>query len=314
MNFPLQRLVLVLLAGGIGCGAAFGQGHAETPLASRIRDGESVIATPAGRADGMRWLQLAILYQDSARYEDAEHAYREASGLLKAKDRLMYAEALDHMGTMFVEQGKFAKAEPLERKAFAIRQEEKDELAMGRSYMHLAMVEYGKHDLTGAEADAEMAVSLLAPEHGRGDKGEATPEEKMTALIDLSMIRCAKGECAATVADLDRALAVAHAHYAENSVPVGLLDFMRGNAYWKSGDAKLAPELMKRGIDEMSLQMGWGHPTYVAALKQYRNVLLATGSVAEAQEVDVRIAELRSPGSAAGVRTAEAQLEVSSFR
>jgi len=314
MSFLLKRLVLVLLAGGIGCGVAFGQGHAESPLGSKVRDAEAVVASPGGRADGVRWLQLAILYQDAARYGDAEHAYREAGGLLKAKDRLMYAEELDHMGTMYVEQGKFTKAEPLERKAFAIRQEQKDELAMGRSYMHLAMVGYGKHDLAGAEADAEMAVSLLAPEHGRGDKGEATPEEQMSALIDLSLIRCAKGECAATIADLDRALALAHAHYAANSVPVGLLDFMRGNAYWKSGDLKRAPELMKRGIDEMESQMGWGHQTYVAALRQYRSVLVATGSVGEAREVDARIAELGRAAGSVETRTAAVQLGVSSFR
>jgi hypothetical protein len=221
---------------------------------------------------------------------------------------------MDHMGTMYVEQGKFAKAEPLEQKAYAIRQEENDELAMGLSYMHLAMVGYGKHDLAGAEADAEMAVSLLAPENGHGGKGEATPEEQMTALIDLSLIRCAKAECATTVADLDRALVVAHAHYAANSAPVGLLDFMRGNAYWKSGDAKLAPELMKRGIDEMGLQLGWGHPTYVAALKQYKSVLVATGSLAEAHEVDERIAELGHRAGSVEARTAEVQLGVSSFR
>ena len=70
--------------------------------------------------------------------------------------------ALDHMGTMYVERGKFAKAEPLERKALAIRQDESDPTAIGTSYMHLAMLLYGGRDLAGAEADAEMATLARA--------------------------------------------------------------------------------------------------------------------------------------------------------
>jgi hypothetical protein len=75
-------------------------------------------------------------------------------------------------------------------------------------------------------------------------------------------------------------------------VPVGLLDFLLGNAYWKTGDIERAPALMKSGIDEMRPQLGWGHPTYVAALKQYRAVLVKTGRSGEAAEIGESIAKL----------------------
>jgi tetratricopeptide (TPR) repeat protein len=261
-------------------------------MAGKIRDAELAVASAAGRGDGVAWLRLAIDYQDAAEYENAERAYHQAIKLLKTKDRAIYASALDRMGSMYVERGKFGKAEPLERKALAIRQNENDAAAIGTSYMHLAMVLYGKRDLAGAEADAEMATSLLAPEHAERKAGGATPEEQMTALIDLSLIRCARGECAGTIHDLDRALRLAHANYSAASVPVGFLDFLLGYARWKSGDANDAAELMGRGIGEMEKDMGWGHPTYVAALKQYQTLLSQRGREAEAEEIGERIAKL----------------------
>lgn len=293
MRSGMRRVVLALVAFSIGSGAAVGQADGESQLKSWMRQSEAAVHSPAGKADGVVWLHLAVLYQDAARYKDAEHAFREAVGLLKGKDRTMYAGAMDQMGTMYVELGKFAKAALLEQKALAIRQQGNDEIGIGVSYMHLSLIAYGEHDLSSAETDAEMAVSLLSPEHADETRASgATPEEQMGALVDLSLIRCAAGKCAATVADINRALRLAHAHYEANSVPVGTLDFLLGNAYWKSGNAKQAPELMKRGIDEMEPQLGWGHPTFIAALKQYRSVLAATGKTAEADEVAVQLARV----------------------
>jgi tetratricopeptide (TPR) repeat protein len=268
------------------------QEQEENPLAARIHVAESAVASALGREDGVAWLRLAIDYQDAARYEDAERVYRQAIKLLKTKDRTMYATALDHMGTMYVERGQFAKAEPLERKALAIRQDENDAVAIGTSYMHLAMLIYGRHDLAGAEADAEMAASLLAPENAEKKASGATPEEQMTALIDLSLIRCGRGECAGAIRDLNRALRLAHANYQAESVAVGFIDFLLGYAHWKKGDAKDAAELMGRAIGEMEKDMGWGHPTYLAALKQYRILLNQLGRDSEAEEIGERIAKL----------------------
>jgi hypothetical protein len=56
---------------------------------------------------------------------------------------------------------------------------------------------------------------------------------------------------------------------------------------------------MLAGTTEMKEQLGWGHPTYVAALKQYRSLLAQRGKAAEADEPRVRIARLeKSPRAA----------------
>ena len=121
----------------------------------------------------------------------------------------------------------------------------------------------------------------------------------MTALIDLSLARCARQNCIVAIPDLKRALAIAHANYAENSIPVGFIEFLLGYALWKSGDNSSADKLMRKGTQELETQLGWGHPTYIQVLRQYRIFLDQTGHTADAKDIAARIAKLeRSPGFA----------------
>jgi tetratricopeptide (TPR) repeat protein len=280
--------------------AGSAQISAVNTLAAQLREQAKTVETDPGKSDGEAWLKLAILRQDVAQYRDAESAYRRAIALLKPRDRATLADALDHMGTMYVECGQFSKAEPLERKALAIREEEQDLLGIGLSHMHLAVLLLGEQQISSAEAEAQTAVGLLVPERRQtAAQVAATPEEKMTALIDLSLAHCARQACATAIPDLRRALGIAHANYAENSIAVGFLDFLLGYAFWKSGDNDSADGLMRKGTQELETQLGWGHPTYVQVLRQYSVFLDQTGHSTEAKEVTARVAKLeRSRGFA----------------
>ena len=125
----LRALVLIGIAASSLQSPA--QGEKTGPANAKIREAEVAVGSAAGRGDGVAWLRLAIDYQDAARYEDAERAYRRAIKLLKTKDHMMYATALDRMGVMYVECSKFAKAEPLERKALTIRPDENNMVGIG---------------------------------------------------------------------------------------------------------------------------------------------------------------------------------------
>lgn len=269
-------------------------------LATQIREQEKTVETNPGKSDGEAWLKLAILRQDAAQYHDSEHAYKRAIALLKPGNRATLGDALDYMGTMYVECGRFPKAEPLERKALAIRENLNDLVGMGISHTHLAVLLLGKREITSAEAEAQMAVNLLVPEQEHPEvQRVATPEVKMTALIDLSLARCARQNCVAAIPDLKRALAIAHANYVESSIPVGFIEFLLGYALWKSGDNSSADGLMRKGTQELETQLGWGHPTYIQVLRQYRIFLDQTGHTADAEDIAARIAKLeRSPGFA----------------
>ena len=198
-------------------------------LANQIReDGLSVGNEPA-QGNGEAWFKLARVYQDRARYGDAERAYRKAVDLLKAGDRMTLVNAMDCMGTMYVETGRYSEAEPLEREALAIREEQKDSVGIGRSRMHLAMLSLGKHQLVEAASEAELAVSILVPERtGLEARNGAAPEEKMTALIDLSLVRCAQGACAEALSHLQRARELARADYRAEKPPRRVYQFPPG--------------------------------------------------------------------------------------
>ena len=279
------------------------------PLANRIREQEMAVERVPGQSDGKAWLKLAVLRQDAAQYRDSERAYRRAIALLKSGDRLTLADAFDHLGTMYVECGKFSKAEPLEQKALAIRENARDVLGIGISHMHLSALLLGKREFSSAEAEAQMAVSLLAPEpNSPSVQSPASPEQKMKALIDLSLVRCARNACASALPDLRRALRIAQTSYTANSIPVGFLDFLLGYSLWKAGDSHSAGEQMRKGTQELAIQLAWGHPTYLRALRQYRIFLTQAGHTNEAGEVSDRIAHLEKSVATARMESAKVSM------
>jgi tetratricopeptide (TPR) repeat protein len=264
------------------CGAARSQETSSGPGASEIRAYERVMQQTPGRDNGAAWWKLAMLYQDAARFEEAERAYAKTLELMKGGSPIVLANVMDCAGTLYVQLGQFAKGEELERKALSIRQEQKDSLGVGLSWMHLAMLSLGKHDNANGEAYAELAVERLV---SKGGSDAATGEQKMTALTYLALARCAAHECKDAMAPLKRAMTIADANYAENSFPVSYLRFLEGYVDWKRGDRRDAAELMKSGTEQMEAQLGWSHPTFVTAMQQYGAFLVVTHRDAEAAEV-----------------------------
>jgi tetratricopeptide (TPR) repeat protein len=282
------------------------------PLVDQIRSLEIAVERPPAKDDGATWLKLAILRQDAAEYRDSERAYRRALALLRHGNPAFLADALDQMGTMYVERGEFSKAEQLERKALAIREERGDSLGIGVSHMHLAVLSLGRRDLASAEVDAEIGVNLLVPERtSSAAQSVATPEQKMTALIDLSLTRCARGACASAIPDLQRALQIAHANYSKDSIPVGFLDFLLGYASWQSAGNESGGELMKNGIQELETQIGWGHPTYLSALRQYKSFLMRNGHTTEATAIEAKLSHLERSSDARHVQPQDAYIQLS---
>jgi len=282
----MKRAKVLLGATVIGlaaiCGAARSQETSAGPGASEIRAYERVVQQTPGQDNGAAWWKLAMLYQDAARFEDAERAYAKTLQLMKGGNPIVLANVMDCAGTLYVQLGQFAEGEELERKALSIRQEQKDSLGVGLSWMHLTMLYLGKHDDANGEAYAELAVERLVSKEG---SDAATGEQKMTALTYLALARCAAHECKDAMAPVMRAMTIADASYAENSFPMSYLHFLEGYVDWKRGDHGIAAKLMKSGTEQMEAQLGWSHPTFVTAMQQYEAFLVVTHRDAEAAEV-----------------------------
>jgi len=83
---------------------------------------------------------------------------------------------------------------------------------------------------------------------------------------------------------------IAGASYEDKSFPVSYIRFLQGYVDWKRGDERTAAKLMKSGAEGMETQLGWTHPTFVSAMRQYEEFLVATRRTAEAIEVHKRLA------------------------
>jgi tetratricopeptide (TPR) repeat protein len=286
------------------------EGLAQIPNAAtgsdEIRRYESLLQQPAAINSGAEWWKLAALYQNAARYADAERAYTKAGALLGSSDPTTRANLMDQMGTMYVEMGRYDVAEQLEQRALALRQSQKDPLGIGVSWMHLAMLSLGKHRNADGEMYAELAVERLVPERtAQADEHAATPEQKMTALIYLSLARCAAHNCAGALAPLKKAMTIAEANYPKRSFPVAYISFIEGYAEWRRGDNRSAARLMQSGTEGMEAQLGWGHPTYVSALCKYETFLAQSGHQAEAAAVRQKLERISGPRPAAQSARAE---------
>jgi tetratricopeptide (TPR) repeat protein len=294
----------VVLALALMNSAGWTQNAKAIALSEDIHRYELLVQKTPSQQDGEAWCDLAKLYQDAARYDDAEHAYRKAIALLTNGDSTQLANAMDGMGTMYVETGRYAQARPLESEALALRETQNDLLSVGRSWMHLSMLSLGERNLADAEKYGEMAAERLMPEHfGHEASTAATPEEKMTALIYLSLARCGRGSCIAGIAELKAAHDLAAASYDAQSFPVAYTSFLLGYESWKNGDTQLAGELMKRGSAGMEEQLGWRHPTFLSAMTQYEAFLRQTRHGDEAAAIAAKIAQAqasRQPSMEAG--------------
>jgi tetratricopeptide (TPR) repeat protein len=296
-------------------GSGGAQNTTTTALDSEIHKYERFVQDQVVKQNGAVWWHLAMLYQDAARYEDAERAYGKALEFLKMGDRAPLANAMDGMGTMYAEIGRYAKAEPLEREALSMREAQNDSVGVGRSRMHLAMLSLGRHHDADAAKYAELAVERLVPERtGNPAENAATPEDKMTALIYLSLVRCAQGDSAAAIPELKMAHSIAQANYGAGDFPVAFTNFLLGYVYWRSGDTQLAAELMRSGTAGMEKQLGWGHPTYISAMRQYEEFLKQTRRNAEAEEVKAKIAHVQASRQTAQVAHGETIFDLAASR
>ena len=85
----------------------------------------------------------------------------------------------------------------------------------------------------------------------------------------------------------------------------GYLDFLLGYAWWHAGETAKAGRLMKSGTAAMEARLGFGHPTYVAALKEYRNFLEQSGDLVGAAAVRARLAQIQPPAQMASAAAGE---------
>ena len=110
---------------------------------------------------------------------------------------------------------------------------------------------------------------------------------------------CSEKNCASAIPVMKDAIEEAGANLQPNEFPIGFGEFILGYAYWKSGNMGDAGSLCGGELAAMAELLGWGHPSYVAALRQYAKYLREDKDVEAANVV-----ERADPASGVGCRCA----------
>jgi tetratricopeptide (TPR) repeat protein len=258
---------------------------AEYEAASRNAEPPHMPAVDAGRI----WLRLGILYQHSGRYGQSEITYEHAMRLLTIApvSQPDLADAIDDLGTLYMETGNLKGAEDAESKAMEMREATGLESELRQSWYHLATLYLREHQANKSRSFAQRAFDAFSK-----DKN-AIPEDKIGAQIVLSASLCQSHRYPEAIALLQSALQLSNDLYGPEQFPTGLNTFLLGIAYWKSGDLVSANELMQRGSDILGKTLEW-HPAYLYVLTQYAQFLRKAHKQDAARAIEKEIKQRRA--------------------
>jgi tetratricopeptide (TPR) repeat protein len=258
---------------------------AEYEAASRSAEPLHMPAVEAGRI----WLHLGILYQDAGRYGQSEIAYEHAMRLLTIApvSQPDLADAIDDLGTLYMETGNLKGAEDAESKAMKMREVIGLESELRQSWYHLATLYLREHQADKSRSFAQRAFDAFSKDMN------AIPEDKIGAQLVLSASLCQSHRYPEAIALLQSALQLSNDLYGPEQFPTGLNTFLLGYAYWKSGDLVSANKLMQRGSDILGKTLGW-HPAYLFVLTQYAQFLRNTHKQDAAHAIEQEIKQKRA--------------------
>jgi tetratricopeptide (TPR) repeat protein len=259
-------------------------------LLRRIALAESIVrraeSAHLGNAElSKAYLQLGLLYQDAAQLGRSEEALKRAVSLLRqspspGEDQ---AAALAQLGSLHVAMWKLRESEKECLEALEIRKKLGDPLHLAQSRINLAVLYLAKQKYEKAKDLARQAEAELITNQ------RAEVVERIEARLTLAEAMCYLKDCPSAIPLLRAALDDARSTLQPEDFPVGMSNFLLGYAYWKSGDMSRAEEYLRRGTALMNTQLGWGHPTYVSALRQYAQFLHENREPESASVIERRI-------------------------
>jgi Tetratricopeptide repeat len=238
---------------------------------------------------GRGYIELGLLYSDAGLWNKSEASLERAVTVFRHTsgpgDGL--AEAVGRLGSLHVVMGRFGESEKEEMEALKLRQNLGDRLQIARSWDDLGGLYLAEHKYAKARDIVQQAVTEFISDD------RATPYDRISARYTLSLALCYLKDYSSAFPVVKAALDEAKATMRAIDLPVGFGNFLLGYIYWKFGDVAKAGEYMERGNAVMAERLGWQHPTYLGAARQYARFLRENRRVeeAEAMERQIRQAE-----------------------
>lgn len=269
-----------------------------------VRQAESAHATNVQLSKAYE--RLGLSYQDAAEWNRAEPVLEHAVLLLRhtAGADADLATAISQLATLHVLMRKLREGEREGQEALKIRQDLGDQLQIARSRNDLAILYMAKEKYAKARDLARQAEAEFVTNE------RANPLDRITARFTLAEALCALKECSSVIPLLKETLEEAKAALHSDDFPLGLSTFLLGYAYWKSGRMSEAEDYLKQGTAQMNIQLGWGHPAYLKALRCYAQFLHENQQVEAANVVERRIRQAEAVVDVHSMQTAQGMFGV----
>lgn len=225
------------------------------------------------------WILLGSLYQDLARYPEAQRAYQTAISLSKSRrgSERVEAVAMDNLGSLYLAMGQLEMSKRLRLRVLRSAEAAGDHEEMLRIYNNLAAIAIGQRNV----------------KETRRWLGHAFAEIKLSSQVradDLAAIHSNAG----WLSEHDRDYAQAATHYEAalqswtelhgmNHPLTGWGYVLRGRAHSLLGETTQGLEDVKTGLAIIEKTLGTGVPLYFQARMQYADALSAAGASREAK-------------------------------
>ncbi|HEX4759060.1 MAG TPA: tetratricopeptide repeat protein [Terracidiphilus sp.] len=233
------------------------------------------------------YANLGALYMDLTMYPKGEDAMKHAILLLKDGPKDVLAEEIGHLSVLHSAMGEVKQAEKDQMRALAIREAIGDPLGIALTWSDMAELYFRERQMKKALDYAQRAFPVLA------GNTSVSAADRIAVKQTLAVVLCEVRQCARAISIMKDALELAKSTYGEDSLAAGIEKFLLGHVYWRNGDEPDAAEWMKRGIERMKVDLGWGHAIYLNSMREYAVFLRRSGQVEEAASAqsEVRRAE-----------------------
>jgi tetratricopeptide (TPR) repeat protein len=252
------------------------------------------------------YVQLGLWYQNAAQWGRSEAALDHAISLLRhsVEPSAVLATAIGQLASLHVMMGKFRESERESKEALRIREDIGDQLLIARSRDELAILYLAEQKFEKSRDFARQAEAEFVK------NGRADVLDRITARFTLAEALCSLKDCPSAISLLRATLDEANAALRPDDFAVGLNNFLLGYAYWKSGNLSGAEEYMARGTALISIQLGWGHPAYLRALKFYAQFLHENQKVEAANVVERQIRQAQAVVDVHSIQSAQGMFGV----
>jgi len=296
-SFGLARnfLVLFVVCTAFGCIAPAQMSQAAIErvemLHSQIKSAEGQHAADAQL--GALWLRLANVYEDQLQFAEAEGAFARSLRLLRTSGpQAAYADALDGMGSLYLDTGRLSEAGNYVKKSLALFESLGNRAATARLHETMALVLIFGHKFR--ESEMESAESIREGEaEARADKRELT-----AAYLTHGYAICYLGRCSAALEDTNRAMTISQAAFPANSMEMAGAWLARGFEFWKSGSPDEGARAMQQALKLVRSRTDLPRTLFVSeqlgVMREYDELLKATHRKPEAVQIESEIARLES--------------------